>query len=71
MKESDKVNDSLTLPITEMNLSTLNPNASERQGIKWVALSKREANINETSIKHHLSVIDKNASEMLDIQRLE
>jgi len=30
-----------------------------------------EANISETSIKHHLSFTDKNASEVLDIERLQ
>ena len=53
-----------------MNLSSLNPEAPEWQGSKWIPLCEREAN-SETSIKHHLSVSDKNASEILDIQRLQ
>ena len=59
------------LLLAETNLSSLNPEAPEWQGSKSVPLSEREANIDETSIKHHLSVSDKNASEMLDIQRLQ
>ena len=58
MKESDKVNDSPTVLIAETNLSSLNPESPEWQGSKWVPLSEREANISETSIKHHLSVSD-------------
>ena len=34
-RESDKVNDSPTVPITVTNLSTLNSEAPEWQGIKW------------------------------------
>ena len=49
-EESDKVNDSPTVPIAETNLSSLNPEAPEWQGSKGVPLSKREANISETSI---------------------
>ena len=70
-KESDKVNDSRTVPIAETNLSSLNSEAPEWQGSKCVLLSEREATISVTSIKHHLSVRDKNASEMLDVQRLQ
>ena len=47
-KESDKGHDSSTIPIAETNLSSLNPEAPEWQGSKWVPLSKREANISET-----------------------
>ena len=70
-QETKVVNDSPTVPIAETNLSSLNPEALEWQGSKSVPLSEREANISEKSIKHHVSVSDKNASEMLDIQRLQ
>ena len=70
-QETKVVNDSLTVPIAETNLSSLNPEAPEWQGSKSAPLSEREANISEKSIKHHVSVSDKNASEMLDIQRLQ
>ena len=65
-EESDKVNDSPTVPIAETNLSSLNPEASE-----WQRSNESEENISETSITHHLSVSDKNATEMLDIERLQ
>ena len=70
-QETKVMNDSPTVPIAETNLSSLNPEAPEWQGSKLVPLSEREANISEKSIKHHVSVSDKNASEMLDIQRLQ
>ena len=70
-QETKVVIDSSAVPIAETNLSSLNPEAPEWQGSKSVPLSEREANISETSIKHHLSVSDKNAGEMLDIQRLQ
>ena len=70
-QETKVVIDSPTVPSAETNLSSLNPEAPEWQGSKSVPLSEREANISETLIKHHLSVSDKNASEMLDIQKLQ
>lgn len=47
-KQSDKVNDSQTLPITETNLSPLNLEAPEWQGSKWVPVSAQETNIKDT-----------------------
>lgn len=47
-KQSDKVNDSQILPITETNLSPLNLEAPEWQGSKWVPVSAQETNIKDT-----------------------
>ena len=41
-KESEKVNDSPTVPVVETIPASLNPEAPEWQGSKWVPLSERE-----------------------------
>ena len=47
-QETKVVNDSPTVPIAETNLSSLNPEAPEWQGSKWVPVSAQETNIKDT-----------------------
>ena len=60
-KESDKVNDSPTVPIAETNLSSLNPEPPEWHGSKWVPLP----NERQISARHQSSTISVSVTIML------